>query len=180
MVNSRERLLDAATRVLLAHGADHLTLAAVATEAGVSKGGLFYHFATKQALAEGLIDRLVGQFDTALGAAGDHPGAATRAYLDNTVSTRHTRAGTEADRAATALLAGLIVDPESLTPLRAAYTRWQHRLEHDGIDPAVATAVRLAVDGWWMARLLDLAPPGKTLHSQTRALLTSLIDGRHG
>ncbi|MEV6416448.1 helix-turn-helix domain-containing protein [Kribbella sp. NPDC051718] len=62
-------------------GGIKLTLASVALEAGVSKGGLLYHFASKQAL----VDRLVGEFDAAIIGAGDTPGAATLAYLDNTV-----------------------------------------------------------------------------------------------
>ncbi|MBV9417143.1 MAG: TetR/AcrR family transcriptional regulator [Solirubrobacterales bacterium] len=41
----RERLLDAAERVLLRHGADALTSRAVTTDAGVAKGILHRHFA---------------------------------------------------------------------------------------------------------------------------------------
>jgi Tetracyclin repressor-like, C-terminal domain len=48
-------------------------------------------------------------------------------------------------------------------------------LENDGIDPAVATAVRLAVDGWWLARLVDLAPPAPGLHERVFAVLADLI-----
>jgi len=173
--NTRTRLLDAATHVTLTIGADKLTLAAVAAEARVSKGGLFYHFPTKQALVAGLVERLVAQLGAALEAAGDEPGAATRAYLDNTVEPAHTGAGAGADRVTAALLAAALIDPGALAPLRELYGRWQRRLEHDGIDAAGATAVRLAVDGWWLARLLDLAPPAPGLHERTRAVLTTLI-----
>jgi AcrR family transcriptional regulator len=179
VADTRERLLDAASQVLLGSGADQLTLAAVAAEAGVSKGGLFYHFPTKQALVAGLVERLCGRFDTAVATAGDAPGAATRAYLDNTVPPappgRDGGAGAAEDRVTAAVLAGLVVDPEALIPLRAAYARWQQRLVTDGIDPAVAVAVRLAVDGWWLARLLDLAAPDDALHEPVRRVLTDLI-----
>ncbi|HZB75928.1 MAG TPA: TetR family transcriptional regulator, partial [Solirubrobacteraceae bacterium] len=40
----REALLDAAIRVIRRDGAQKLTLDAVAAEAGVSKGGILYHF----------------------------------------------------------------------------------------------------------------------------------------
>jgi AcrR family transcriptional regulator len=175
VTDTRTRLLDAAARVLLTTGAEQLTLAAVAAEAGVSKGGLFYHFPTKQALVAGMVDRLVGRFDAALAAAGHAPGAATRAYLDGTVPAEGGLPGADATTAA--LLGGLLVDPDALGPLRAAYARWQERLEHDGVDPAVATAVRLAADGWWLARLLDLAAPAPGLHERTRAALVAMIDG---
>ena len=42
---SRDAILDAAGRILVRDGGDALTIASVAREAGISKGGLFYHFA---------------------------------------------------------------------------------------------------------------------------------------
>jgi AcrR family transcriptional regulator len=176
VTDTRTRLLDAATSILLTAGADRLTLAAVAEQAQVSKGGLLYHFPTKQAIVVALVDRLVSQFDTALAAAGDQPGAATRAYLAETIAPTAAAAGSDDDRLAAALLAASLVDPDALVPLRRAYAAWQDRLANDGIDPAVATAVRLAVDGWWLARLLDLAPPAGDLHERTHAVLARLIE----
>ncbi|HEY4018427.1 MAG TPA: TetR/AcrR family transcriptional regulator, partial [Pseudonocardiaceae bacterium] len=157
MGDTRNHLLDAATEVLLASGAESLTLAGVAEHAGVSKGGLLYHFPNKGALVAGLVDRLVARFDAALRAAGSAPGSASMAYLAETIAPTSLATGTKADRVAAALLAASLVDTESLRPLRRAYSAWQRRLADDGIDPAVATVVRFAVDGWWLARLLDLA-----------------------
>ena len=54
---ARDRLLDAAERVVVESGATHLTLDAVAKSAGVSKGGLLYHFPSKEALLEGMLSR---------------------------------------------------------------------------------------------------------------------------
>ncbi|GAA2101987.1 TetR/AcrR family transcriptional regulator [Actinomadura alba] len=176
MADTRNRLLDAATEVLLRDGAQALTLEAVASQARVSKGGLFYHFPTKQALVAGMVDRLVTQFDTALTQAGDEPGAATRVYLAATVEEQPTAAGLAADRTTAALFAAALVEPEALTPLREVYREWQRRLEDDGIDPALATAVRLAADGWWLARLIDLAPPAPGLHERVYVVLSDLIE----
>ena len=70
----REELLDAAIRVIRRDGAQKLTLDAVAAEAGVSKGGILYHFATKRALVDGLIERWIDDFDRRLEAAdGEAP-----------------------------------------------------------------------------------------------------------
>lgn len=63
-----------------------------------------------------------------------------------------------------------------LAALRRYYETWQRRLADDGLDPATATLVRLAVDGWWMARLLNLAPPADDLHREIRARLTAMIE----
>lgn len=51
-------ILDAFETVLIDHGERAATLDAVAAAAGVSKGGLLYHFASKDALVAGLAERL--------------------------------------------------------------------------------------------------------------------------
>ena len=54
----RDELLDAAEEVLCDQGSAALTLAAVADRAGVSKGGLLYHYGSKEALIKGMVERL--------------------------------------------------------------------------------------------------------------------------
>ncbi|MEV8636344.1 TetR/AcrR family transcriptional regulator [Streptosporangium sp. NPDC051023] len=174
--SSKDRLLDAAAEVLLGEGAESLTLEAVARRAGVSKGGLFYHFPTKQALVAGMVERLVGAFDEALADPGTRPGDFLRAYVAATIPETPASGGVPADRITAALLAGVLVDPGGLAPLRERYAAWQRRLTEDGIDPAVATLVRLAVDGWWAARLLGLAEPEAGLHERVRRHLMEMID----
>ncbi len=51
----KERILKAAEELIGEKGAAHLTLDAVAAKAGISKGGLLYHFKTKKALLEALL-----------------------------------------------------------------------------------------------------------------------------
>ena len=60
---TRRKLLDAAQRLVDQSGASRLTLAAVAREAGVSKGGLLYHFGTKDELIAAMLDRRFTRFD---------------------------------------------------------------------------------------------------------------------
>ena len=151
--DSRERILDATGRVLVRDGGDAVTIAAVAREAGVSKGGLFYHFASKELLIEGLIARYVASFDELIATAGDEPGAATRAYLRSAEE-----AGNPAAQPVIAMLAAAVVDPRGLVTLRERYRQWQDRLDNDGLPPPVASTVRFAVDGLWLADTLSLAP----------------------
>lgn len=172
--HARARVLDAAAAVLAEHGAAALTLDAVATRARVSKGGLVYHFPAKEALLTALVERAVAAVDDALAAAtaDPAPGAFARAWLDVTVPADPGPA--PGDALVAALAAAVAADPRLAAPLRDAYRRWQDRLEHDGLDPAAATAVRLAVDGWWLAALLGLPPLEADVHRRTRALLTGL------
>jgi AcrR family transcriptional regulator len=51
-------VLDAFERLLIDEGERAATMDAAARAAGVSKGGLLYHFASKDALEGALIDRL--------------------------------------------------------------------------------------------------------------------------
>lgn len=55
---ARERVLDAFQRILIDDGERAATMEATARAAGVSKGGLLYHFASKEALESGVLDRL--------------------------------------------------------------------------------------------------------------------------
>ena len=59
---TRERLLDAAARVASQEGYGAFTLEAVAAEAGTSKGGLLYHFASKELPIARLVERLTHGF----------------------------------------------------------------------------------------------------------------------
>ncbi|WP_336645335.1 TetR/AcrR family transcriptional regulator [Microbacterium sp. USHLN186] len=73
---ARERVLDAYQNILVADGERAATLEAVAREAGVSKGGLLYHFASKDDLTRGLAARLATLTDEDLermSAAEDGP-----------------------------------------------------------------------------------------------------------
>lgn len=175
---ARARVLDAAEHVLLERGAAAFTLDAVAEAADVSKGGLVYHFPSKEALLRALVARTVATVNEALApAAGDdNPGAFARAYLDATVPAEPDDPGGSPSQAAAlgALTVAVALDPSLLDPLREAYERWQARLEADGIDPAAATAVRLAVDGWWTASVFGLPALSPQVHRATRALLERL------
>ncbi|WP_323742958.1 MULTISPECIES: TetR/AcrR family transcriptional regulator [unclassified Rathayibacter] len=57
-VPARDRVLDAFESLLDEQGERAATLDAVARAAGVSKGGLLYHFPSKEALVGGLLARL--------------------------------------------------------------------------------------------------------------------------
>ena len=62
-MDTKSNLLQAARTVVAAQGSRALTLEAVALEAGVSKGGLLYHFPSKKALIAGMVGQAVEAFD---------------------------------------------------------------------------------------------------------------------
>nr|WP_202524355.1 TetR/AcrR family transcriptional regulator [Kitasatospora sp. SID7827] len=167
-------MLDAVERLLVRGGVDAVRLDAVAVEAGVSKGGLLHHFPSKRALVQGVVERLADRFEAVLPGPDAPPGAFALAWLDASIPTESpTGDGSGADQVPVALLAAA-GGPEVLDVLRGRYDAWQRRLVDNGLDPAVATLVRFAVDGWWTSRLLGLAVPHDDLHRRLRELLVDL------
>ena len=83
--DARTRILDAAEAMVRTRGVSGLTLEAAAREAGVSKGGLLYHFASKEALLAAMLNRLADfvaeDFVLAMERLPPGPGRAARAML---------------------------------------------------------------------------------------------------
>ncbi len=189
--DTRARILCAAEDLVIRDGVSKLTLEAAAQEAGLSKGGVLYHFPSRAALVSAMVQRFVVSFDAdlvAYGALGGKPGDFTRAYLQATLAP--TSAGDEAAglidhsesddlrerRLGGALLAGVASDPELLAPLRDRFAAWQEAVEADGLPEEVATVVRVCSDGLWLSDLFELAPVGGALRERVGKLLVSMID----
>ncbi len=167
-------VLQAAHRVVLRDGVSALTLEAVAREAGRSKGGLLYHFPTKEALIQGLIADPIVRFDhevERLMALDPNPGPGrwVRAFLSATTG----EAGSDYELTG-GLLAAIANDPDLLAPMRDAYQRWQARAIADGLDPVIATIVRLAADGFWLGDIFAFAPIAEPLRTDVIARLRNL------
>jgi AcrR family transcriptional regulator len=145
----REAILDAAELVLCEHGTQALTLSAVADRAGVSKGGLLYHFPGKEALVQALVHRVIEEFDALVAAHDDgRPGSFSRAFVE---ATFEILAGSEGDRTRSrwAGITAAAADPELIAPLREAMIRWHRRDPGEDADPVTAMVVRLAAEGLW-------------------------------
>jgi AcrR family transcriptional regulator len=65
-LSTRNRLLEAATKVFLAQGFTVASMDMVRQEAGVSNGSLYHHFPTKAQLADALYAHTLRDFHTAL------------------------------------------------------------------------------------------------------------------
>lgn len=109
--NKRHLILEAAFAVVAEQGANRLTIDAVAEESGFSKGGVLYHFATKNALLTGMLDYLV---EANLGRISEHSDNISLSALIDA------RKGTsEAEqRASLALLTAFAEDRALLDPIR--------------------------------------------------------------
>jgi AcrR family transcriptional regulator len=64
---ARAKVLEAARRIVETRGAGHLTFDELAAESGVTRGGITYHFPTKEALLKGLIEADIADWDQTAG-----------------------------------------------------------------------------------------------------------------
>jgi AcrR family transcriptional regulator len=182
MTTTRDRILDAAESIVIRDGVARLTLDAAAAQAQLSKGGVLYHFRSRDLLVSGMVERLVAGFDTDLEAeeaadiasGADVSGRYVRAYIRATVRESTTPEEVQRSRAGAAILAAMAAEPQLLEPLRTAFDRWQRRLVVDGVDPVQATVARLAADGLWLAELFGFAPLDQTLRGEVAAYLDGL------
>jgi AcrR family transcriptional regulator len=141
--SARAKLLDAFVTLVLEQGERAATLDAVAAAAGVSKGGLLYHFKTKDVLVDALatyVEDLAAADAATMRTAPEGPAAyyvRTSRYED-----------TPLDRA---IVATMRLSQGENERARAAIERihggWRDALVEEVADAAVAHAVMLIGDG---------------------------------
>ena len=174
--SQRERILDAAEAIVRDHGAAHLTLDAAAVRAGVSKGGLLYHFKTKELLLQAMIDRHMAGVTERHAAALSKlpPGAGRELKAWAQVAIDHEKC-VEDKRVGCSLLAGAANDPKLLEPFHR-FQQWRLQIVRDAAAaglPFERTAVAsLALDGLALLELLQLSPYDKL---QRRAILEDIL-----
>lgn len=153
--DTKEQILKAAAKIINEEGVFSLTLEAVAKTAGISKGGFLYHFPNKEALLEGIVYYLTQGFVDDMNAAvqGDtgETGKWTRAYTNLTF--KQEKADIDMN---TAFLAAVATNPELLKPMAEGLQKLHSHIENDGIDPTLATIIRLAVDGMYFNQLYGM------------------------
>src|SRR3712207_4553843 len=74
--DTASRILDISERLVPSRGFNGFSYADVASELGITKGSLHYHFAGKAELGEALIDRYAARFADALRAIDEREGDA--------------------------------------------------------------------------------------------------------
>ena len=152
--SKRYSILSSASCIVKNHGIEKLTLEFVASEAGISKGGLLHHFPNKEALFKGMVEMLTNDFGSDVqNRVIQDPidnGKWSRAYLQSIIEDNEENNGINAEIIAALFKKGLLGE------LQSQYTFWQKNLGNDGIDPVISTIVRLAADGLWFSEMFGL------------------------
>lgn len=148
----RAALIHAAAEIICDKGLARLTIDAVAKAAGVTKGGLFHHFASKDDLVQGVLDAMMtsasARIDEIIAADPEAHGRFSRAYL-NGVFENHQLEGKVSTRM---LCLAMLADPD----IQGRWSDWvasqvAHHAETD--DNPNCALVRLAADGAWLNSL---------------------------
>lgn len=155
--NARDAILDAAHRVAEREGAGHVTLDAVAREAGVSKGGLLYNFPNKEALLIAMLERMVTRIDREMDAyLHAHHGE------DKAIMKTMLRAVDLKDhihpQIKMAILAAAADKPDLLDPIRRVYRKWLDRIEAESTDINRDLGIWFAMEGLIFTATLNVCP----------------------
>jgi AcrR family transcriptional regulator len=144
---TRRLALDAAATVFRTQGVG-ATLDDVARVAGLSKGGLVYHFKSKDELLRALVTDIIDAWREAVIAKLDPedsaPGRLTRAYIRACLADDHDQ---HELRDAIALSVQLATDAQVAAAMNADAARWAADLQDDGLPGDVIRIIIAAADG---------------------------------
>ncbi|MGW3584893.1 TetR/AcrR family transcriptional regulator [Streptomyces rubiginosohelvolus] len=148
--SKRSQILEAATRVVQREGVKSVTFDSVAAEAGLTKGGLLYHFASRDDLVLAIHQHLADRWEADLVAAAGKP--ATEATRDERLAAYTQVAIQSATRAELLLMLEGSTDAAHSAVWEAVTERWAPPPASTGDEPAALDRfiVRLAADGLWL------------------------------
>ena len=167
---TRDRLLDSFEELLIEHGERAATLDGVAAAAGVSKGGLLYHFGSKAALIEGLLSRLGELVAVDIADIRSAPAGAVDFLIRTSAST-----GTPLDRTFVAVTRLAQGSHQQANEMLAGIRRqWVEVIEDAVGDPDVAQMIALISDGLYYESTVSDAGES-TVYDVTPAGLDRLL-----
>lgn len=170
-VTTRDKIIDAAMSIVRDQGVAKLTLDEAARCAGLSKGGVLYHFKTKDDLIRGVVEHLINRCDSLQQSYYDREPEGPYRWARAVVQTGFDPNGPASDKLAAALLASIAVNPELVAPLQAHYDKWIERIRADSPNPMLAGMICMAMDGHYFEKILGLKLCDEGGHEQMKAFM---------
>jgi len=153
--SSRQKILDAADALARDLGPGNLSLDAVAQRAGVSKGGLLYHFPSKAKLLEALVQQYLEAFEATLAEKekehGGEQNSLVAAYLDLVIADFARK-----QPPPSGILAALAENPDFIAPVRQFNRALLDRMKANASDERAVLVIFLALEGLRSMKLFDL------------------------
>lgn len=156
-ISARDKVLTAFETLLINEGERAATMDAVVAGAGVSKGGLLYHFPNKEALASALIAKLRTLAESDVEAMRADPEGPSVYFVRESVY-----AGSGLDHTLIAAMRlGQASDPAAREELQRIHQAWFELIVEEVGDHSIARAIMLLGDGlYYNATLADVWPEG--------------------
>ncbi len=159
--SAKERILDSYEEILTTDGPGVVTLEAVAAHAGVSKGGLLYHFGSKDALVEGLTDRLIRLAEEDMEQAQHAPEGVVKYYLRTAIT--DVTLQKPLHRTSMAAIRLLLTEPRVAEIVRVYNTKVHEMINSSVDDPLTAELIILVGDGLYLRAALGSEDTGHLL-----------------
>lgn len=172
---ARQKVLDAARRIVESRGAGHLTFETLAEESGVTRGGITYHFRTKEDLLKALIEADIADWNLAAEQLGGDAGMPCPKACRMIGHVRSSLADEDDahKRFVTGMISAAMVDPPLLDPVRTHLAREFADWRWDDAD-LERYLLLLAADGLFWNQLFNVSP----LPPAARPRLAALIEAK--
>lgn len=170
-VTTRDKIIDAAMSIVRDQGVAKLTLDEAARCAGLSKGGVLYHFKTKDDLIRGVVEHLINRSDAIQRSYYDREPEGPYRWARAVVRTGFDPNGPASSKLGGALLASIAVNPELVAPLQAHYDKWIERIRADSPNPLLAGMICMAIDGHYFEKILGLQLCDEDGHNEMMAFM---------
>ena len=170
----RAQILAAATALAKEKGAAHIAIEAIAQRAGVSKGGLLYHFPKKAALIQALVELHLAEIEATLAddvetSSGQRQtNAVARAFIElNRDHVCNQKKGMHGG-----ILLAFAENPHLLDPMRSFEKRLVERIRRTAADRELSLLAMLVIQGM---RSLNLFEANPLADDECRAVLDRVL-----
>jgi AcrR family transcriptional regulator len=167
---ARQTILDSARHIVREHGAGKLTYEELVQQSGVTRGGITYHFPTKEALLRALIESDIEQWcelEQQLKPKGADPETAELvAFIRG-----HTERNEDHRRFVTGMLSAVTLDHSLLDPVREFTKRRREGVNWDDAQLR-QHLLRMAAEGLFWSEIFGC----EELQPQVRKRLVALME----
>lgn len=176
----KEKILRAACNLIEEQGITRFTLENIAQRANVSKGGLLYHFPSKEILVQSMIEEFLKELnnslrkDILLSSPENDRTAQSIIWLKNYIHICFNQK-IYLNQYRYAILAALAMDPIFLLPVRKFINESQKEILSSNFS-TIATIIRLTCEGLWLSELFGFQMVDDRTRVNIEQKLLDLLD----
>ena len=155
---TRAHILAAATELAKEKGAAHISIAAIAERAGLSKGGLLYHYPKKDALLQALVEKHMADIDALLAEVETAGGQLRTNAIGRTLIALARGKLCQNNTGFDGVFLALAENPHLLAPIREHEKRMVERIRRTASDRELSLIAVLVIEGMRSLALFEANP----------------------